>query len=116
MRVYRYKKMDTLETYYRTDKKWKLAVATIPEDIRQGSREWERKEINLYFTVYDFLDNGKIVCSIHCPINPIPVCGKFTAPSFYAVDSFLRREGWEQQGAAVRLPKEEAEVELSFEV
>lgn len=116
MKIYRYTKMATLEAYYRTEKQWQQAMTAISEEIWQGKREWEKKEINLYFSIYKYLNNGKLLCSINSPINPVPVCGKFTAPSFYAIDSFLRREGWKRQGAALRLPEEDTGVEVELDV
>ena len=39
-------------------------------------------------------ENGKRICRIKCPINPLPVKGEFEAPSVNAVCNFLVYNGW----------------------
>lgn len=36
----------------------------------------------------------KCVCSIKCPVNPLPVKGEFELPSLDSLRSFLKANGW----------------------
>jgi hypothetical protein len=38
---------------------------------------------------------NKLLCSIKCPVNPIPVKGEFELPSENALHQFLKANGWE---------------------
>lgn len=37
---------------------------------------------------------GKCLCNIKCPINPLPIKGEFETPDSGAVLSFLKENGW----------------------
>ena len=38
----------------------------------------------------------RIICKIHCPVNPLPVRGEFETPSLNAVVDFLKKNGWRE--------------------
>ena len=42
-------------------------------------------------------EDNKVYCKIKCPINPLPICGEFEAPSVTNVIQFLQKENWVQQ-------------------
>lgn len=39
-------------------------------------------------------EQGKCFCKIKCPVNPLPVKGEFECPSIFAIDKFLKANGW----------------------
>ena len=39
-------------------------------------------------------ENGKLMCRIKCPINPLPVKGEFEVPSYIVIERYLRNNGW----------------------
>lgn len=50
------------------------------------------REVKLMLLVR--VEGTKMYCRIKCPINPLPVCGEFEAPSFTALRTFLISNGW----------------------
>lgn len=56
----------------------------------------KEREIQLVLaTRYERTPNGnKLMCKISCPVNPIPVKGEFEAPSYAAICSFMKSQGW----------------------
>jgi hypothetical protein len=68
----------------------------------RGSGEWEKKkygrEQDVQLVAMFRMENGKYLCRIKCPINPLPIKGEFEAPSALAVIRFLKANGWEYEG------------------
>lgn len=50
------------------------------------------REVRLILLVR--FEGTKVFCRIKCPINPLPVCGEFEAPSSTAIGKFLDKNGW----------------------
>lgn len=42
-------------------------------------------------------DDGRIFVRINCPINPLPVKGEFEIPSWGALNTFLKAQGWKRR-------------------
>jgi hypothetical protein len=67
-----------------------------PEEYNRLREYYSKeKEISLYLLWR--WENNKWVCKIECPINPLPVKGKFEAPSIPAVKRFLFEHGWKER-------------------
>lgn len=67
---------------------------------RQAQYYAEEREIQLILrTRYerDAYGKSKLMCSIKCPVSPLPVKGEFEAPSYGAVCRFLRENGWQRK-------------------
>lgn len=55
--------------------------------------EYEReREVQLILLVR--FEEGKTICKIRCPINPLPIKGEFEAPNVGAVSRTLTEMGW----------------------
>lgn len=50
------------------------------------------REIQLILLVR--YEEGKLICRIKCPINPLPIKGEFEAPTVGAVSHTLETMGW----------------------
>lgn len=67
---------------------------------RQMQYYAEEREIQLLLrTRYERDETGKtkLMCSIKCPVSPLPVKGEFEAPSYNAICHFLYKNGWERK-------------------
>ena len=87
--VYRFTKRDSLE-------KWFLASRMKeggPCDS-QTSRDYYYKEREIQLMLLVRHEEGKCICRIKCPINPLPIKGEFNATSAADVNRLLASLGW----------------------
>jgi len=53
------------------------------------------RETNIELVAMFRWENGKCLCRIKCPVNPLPIKGEFEAVTATTVRSFLEELGWE---------------------
>ena len=71
----------------------KFSTFSTPEQ-RQSIRAAYEKERDVQLILLVRHEEGKSICRIKCPINPLPVKGEFEAPSAAAVSKTLQTLGW----------------------
>ena len=87
--VYRFTKRDSLE-------KWFLASRMKeggPCDS-QTSRDYYYKEREIQLMLLVRHEEGKCICRIKCPINPLPIKGEFQCVSTSEMTRLLSSMGW----------------------
>lgn len=63
-------------------------------DTYQRMRAVYAKEREIQLILLVRHEEGKCICRIKCPINPLPIKGEFEAPSIGAVSHTLQTMGW----------------------
>ena len=56
----------------------------------------EERDVRLILLVRH--EDGRTLCKIKCPINPLPVKGEFEVPTMGALHYFLEVNGWHKSG------------------
>lgn len=59
-----------------------------------SNREYYAKEREIHLILLVRYEEGKCICRIKCPINPLPIKGEFEAPTVGAVSRTLKTMGW----------------------
>lgn len=59
-----------------------------------SNQEYYARERDVQLILLVRYDEGKCICRIKCPINPLPIKGEFEAPSIGAVSHTLQTMGW----------------------
>ena len=57
-------------------------------------QEYYARERDVQLILLVRYDEGKCICRIKCPINPLPIKGEFETPSASAVSHTLQTMGW----------------------
>lgn len=83
--VYRFTKRDNLLSWYEDR-----------PDINHtpSIREYYAREREIQLTLLVRHEEGKCICRIKCPINPLPIKGEFNATSAADVTRLLTSLGW----------------------
>lgn len=63
-------------------------------DAYQRKRAVYAKEREIHLILLVRYEEGKCICRIKCPINPLPIRGEFEAPTVGAVSRTLKTMGW----------------------
>ena len=84
-------KKGNLSDYLYTDK---IASQCNMHTPSESMREFYAREREIELILLTRHENGKLICRIKCPVNPLPVKGEFEAPTFSAVQRFLIDNGW----------------------
>lgn len=63
-------------------------------DAYQRKRAVYAKEREIHLILLVRYEEGKPICRIKCPINPLPIKGEFEAPTVGAVSHTLEIMGW----------------------
>ena len=63
-------------------------------DRYQKMRAVYAKEREIQLILLVRYEEGKLICRIKCPINPLPIKGEFEAPTVGAVSHTLETMGW----------------------
>lgn len=59
-----------------------------------SNQEYYARERDVQLILLVRYEEGKCICRIKCPINPLPIKGEFEAPSIGAVSHTLQTMGW----------------------
>ena len=59
-----------------------------------SNQEYYARERDVQLILLVRYEEGKCICHIKCPINPLPIKGEFEAPSIGAVSHTLQTMGW----------------------
>lgn len=71
----------------------KFGTSGITEQAQHIRAAYEKeRDVQLILLVHH--EEGKCICRIKCPINPLPIKGEFEAPSVGAVSHTLETMGW----------------------
>lgn len=65
---------------------------TTEQALRIRAEYKREREVQLILLVR--FDEGKTICKIRCPINPLPIKGEFEAPNVGAVSRTIMEMGW----------------------
>lgn len=97
-----FKKWTNLESYFDSHESKFYCDPKKRDTIR--AKYAEERLVNLVLLVrYEYECNKvRVLCKIHCPINPLPVKGEFEAPSVNAVEHFLNKMGWDKTDVLTR--------------
>jgi hypothetical protein len=89
-RVLIFSKKGNLMQYLCTDKVSQMYRTTPSDSLKRYFGE--EREIQLIARIR--WESNRCLCSIKCPVNPLPVKGEFELPSLDAMRSFLKANGW----------------------
>ena len=59
-----------------------------------SNQEYYARERDVQLILLVRYEEGKCICRIQCPSNPLPIKGEFEAPSIGAVSHTLQTMGW----------------------
>lgn len=74
--------------------KWFSANATFFTRETDAYQRMYAKEREIHLILLVRYEEGKPICRIKCPINPLPIKGEFEAPTVGAVSHTLEIMGW----------------------
>lgn len=83
------KRDNLLKWFSANDGFWALGT-----NAYQRARAVYAKEREIQLILLVRYEEGKLICRIKCPINPLPIKGEFEAPTVGAVSHTLETMGW----------------------
>lgn len=85
-------KKGNLHDYFYTDK---ICYGRFQAKPSESWKAWYEAEREIQLIALFRHEGRKYLCRIKCPVNPLPVKGEFELPSYSALYSFLKANGWE---------------------